>query len=647
VAEGRNPAEPERRSGVTSSLAGAWLGVVLVQAVAWAGAAVLSAGAGPFSTRLRSMAIAALSVLGLVAALGATALATALAQVDWLFAAEKLVIAAPIGVLSSLGACTFVLVDSARARRTTAPPGPARTGVLVSAALGAAVAPIGMLLVGPLVTWPAVLAAVLAWLSGSAVALLAALRRPLRAILPASVFAALSVGLLALFTVFGPTVGAVAAGHHGLVEAGSGTGSTSVADLREDATGSVHRFELEAQHDSIVLAGGSNYAALDFGELPGPALVASQGEIVEVTLTNRDVAEGVTLHWHGYTVPNGDDGVAGVTQDAVAPGESYTYRFVAAEPGTYWYHTHQGALEGIRRGLYGAFVVLPPDGIAEDRDVTALIHSVGGSTLVGSAEVLEVAENGGRTRLRLVNTDQSTRRVVLDGDAQLVALDGRDLGDAVAVPGGTVVSIPAGGRADLSIEPGAATALAISGAQGSGIAFGGSGVVPDLSFDGPALDLLDAASGSLPAWADGPVDVRANQVLDKLIRVVGGVPRVADTINSAAFPDIEPIVVDEGDVVEVTIVNRGSEVHPMHLHGHPMLVLSRDGVAADGALWLDSLDVRPGEVWRIAFLADNPGIWMDHCHNLEHAAAGMVMHVAYRGIDSPFELGGDHGNAPE
>ena len=58
----------------------------------------------------------------------------------------------------------------------------------------------------------------------------------------------------------------------------------------------------------------------------------------------------------------------------------------------------------------------------------------------------------------------------------------------------------------------------------------------------------------------------------------------------------------------------------MHIHGHHVLVLSRDGVAVEGALWLDTVDVRPGETWRVAFVADNPGLWMDHCHNLEHAA---------------------------
>ena len=58
----------------------------------------------------------------------------------------------------------------------------------------------------------------------------------------------------------------------------------------------------------------------------------------------------------------------------------------------------------------------------------------------------------------------------------------------------------------------------------------------------------------------------------------------------------------------------------MHLHGHHALVLSRDGMKATGSpWWFDSLEVQNGETFDVAFVADNPGMWMDHCHNLKHA----------------------------
>ncbi len=80
---------------------------------------------------------------------------------------------------------------------------------------------------------------------------------------------------------------------------------------------------------------------------------------MEVVLRNEDVDDGVTIHWHGVDVPNAEDGVAGVTQNAVLPGESYTYRFRAEQVGTFWYHTHQVSSKEVRRGLFGAFVIEP------------------------------------------------------------------------------------------------------------------------------------------------------------------------------------------------------------------------------------------------------------------------------------------------
>ena len=86
----------------------------------------------------------------------------------------------------------------------------------------------------------------------------------------------------------------------------------------------------------------------------------------------------------------------------------------------------------------------------------------------------------------------------------------------------------------------------------------------------------------------------------------------------------------------------------MHLHGHHMLVLSHNGTPVSGSpWWSDTLNVASHDRYEVAFRADNPGIWMDHCHNLSHAAAGLTMHVAYAGVSTPFETGGAAHNHPE
>ncbi|GAA2575359.1 hypothetical protein GCM10010399_00970 [Dactylosporangium fulvum] len=141
------------------------------------------------------------------------------------------------------------------------------------------------------------------------------------------------------------------------------------------------------------------------------------------------------------------------------------------------------------------------------------------------------------------------------------------------------------------------------------------------------VPLLYGAGAPVP-WSR--FDREFTLVLDRGLDLRGLLPRYAHTVNGAADPDIPPQVVHLGETVKFTIVNRSLVVHPWHLHGHHVLVLSRDGKPATGSpLWLDSFDVRPGEVWEVAFAADNPGMWANHCHNLAHADAGMTLHLMY------------------
>ncbi|MFP5282972.1 MAG: multicopper oxidase domain-containing protein, partial [Actinomycetes bacterium] len=162
------------------------------------------------------------------------------------------------------------------------------------------------------------------------------------------------------------------------------------------------------------------------------------------------------------------------------------------------------------------------------------------------------------------------------------------------------------------------------------------------------LDLLSygepAALGFDPA---GP-DRHFAYVLKRRPGFVDGRPGMFWTVNGRLFPQVPMFHVREGDVVRMRIANFSGDVHPMHLHGHHAVVLSRNGVAAAGSpWWVDSLNVADGETYEIAFVADNPGVWMDHCHNLPHAADGLVAHLAYEGVTSPYVVGGPSRNQPE
>jgi FtsP/CotA-like multicopper oxidase with cupredoxin domain len=77
-------------------------------------------------------------------------------------------------------------------------------------------------------------------------------------------------------------------------------------------------------------------------------------------------------------------------------------------------------------------------------------------------------------------------------------------------------------------------------------------------------------------------------------------------------------------------------------------VVSRDRVAATGSpWWTDTLTVDNGHSYVVAFLADNPGVWADHCHNLPHADQGLLVHLMYEGVTDPFTIGGPAHNHPE
>lgn len=380
------------------------------------------------------------------------------------------------------------------------------------------------------------------------------------------------------------------------------------------------RFTLTAA-TATVDADGRNVAAWAFnGQVPGPELTATVGDVLEVTLRNRDIGRGVTLHWHGYDVPNDQDGVPGVTQAAVRPGQEFVYRFRADQAGTYWYHTHSASDVGVRMGLYGVLVVRP--GPVTGLDVTVPVHTLAGRPL--PAPRVEKVDAGLPARMRLINTDSTTHRYAVAGTAfRVAAIDGVDLRGPTPLVD-TAVLIPAGGRYDLEFTaPATPVALFVDGR-----AVYSTGPVSTATGAWPVLDTLGYGATAPVPWSR--FDKTFTLVLDRGLDLRRLLPRYAHTVNGAADPDIPPQVVRLGDVVRFTIVNRSQIVHPWHLHGHHVLVLARDGEPAAGSpLWLDSFDVRPGEVWEVGFRADTPGMWANHCHNLAHADAGMMLHLTY------------------
>lgn len=107
-------------------------------------------------------------------------------------------------------------------------------------------------------------------------------------------------------------------------------------------------------------------------------------------------------------------------------------------------------------------------------------------------------------------------------------------------------------------------------------------------------------------------------------------------IQGAVFPQVPDITVREGERTRIRFINAGSStIHPMHLHGHQFKVVAVDGnPIPEVAQWTRNVQpVLPGETYDIEFIANNPGAWLLHCHELQHAAGGMIGTVTYEGFD--------------
>jgi FtsP/CotA-like multicopper oxidase with cupredoxin domain len=435
-------------------------------------------------------------------------------------------------------------------------------------------------------------------------------------------------------------------------------GMVSVTKLTGPATGKPDRqFTLTAEKATVTLSSGESVDAWTYnGQIPGPELRMKEGELIEVTLLNKDMEQGVTLHWHGLDVPNAEDGVAGATQNAVMPGEKHVYRFLAEQVGTFWYHSHQDSQEAVQRGLFGSLIVEPKEQHAlPEKDITVITHNWPDAGLaIGSSDEVQRMKlaPGTKVRLRLINTDDWTlQKYTLAGAAfQVAAIDGTDLNG----PGDLTnsrVTLPTGGRADLTfVMPSNPVYLSVGNRKDLGILMSpdGSGDIPSL----PTVTEFDPThygiSTATPFDANSKFDRQFEMVLDNKLGFYNGSFNSLYTINGEVFPNTPMFMVKEGELIKMTISNRGFVDHPMHLHGHHVLVLSRNGEPATGSpWWSDTLSVVPGETYEVAFRADNPGVWMDHCHNLVHAKTGMTMHLSYEGVTSPFEIGADTHNHPE
>ncbi|MDP5277048.1 multicopper oxidase family protein [Chengkuizengella axinellae] len=448
----------------------------------------------------------------------------------------------------------------------------------------------------------------------------------------------------------------------------------------------INFFELVAKKATWNIKGESIEAWTYNGTVPGEEIRVIEGEWVEVNLKN-ELDEPVTIHWHGMVLPNVMDGVAGVTQNAIQPGESFTYQFKALEAGTYWYHSHQNGFEQVDRGLYGAFIVEPKEK-SYDKDYVLMLDEwdvgennrgmmnsmMGDGSTPGEMDsqmmyqtftvngksapnINPIDINAGEiVRLRIINAGYQKHVLYLnDHSYRIAAIDGKEVeGNSLTTD---VFIIAPGERIDLEFtETGTMdwfidSPNAVEEAKDILIPVNIAGVEEEnyASYrDASQLKIMDI---SQQGKMDSIIDPNQEPDIEYTMDLSAGMGMMQGgmtyTINGETFPDTEPIQVKKGDLVKVRITNNSMLDHPMHLHGHYFQVISKNGLSLENPLVKDLINVEPHEQYEILFIADNPGDWLFHCHDLLHATGGMVTAVKYNGYYSSFELGGEYHNEPE
>lgn len=429
------------------------------------------------------------------------------------------------------------------------------------------------------------------------------------------------------------------------------TGGVILKDINPDPN--IVEVNLEAKAMEYQLTPKHKFEIYAFnGMLPGPIIKAKLGDELIVNFTNN-LKEMTTVHWHGQRVPENMDG-APLVQVPVVPGGKFTYRFKIRDAGTYWYHPHVHSHYQVEKGLYGMLIVQEKQPIAFDRDRAVILDDIlltetglapfhttedekvkgriGSQLLLNGKPVPATykAKVGERERWRLVNTANARIfRLDVKGEGVQVRVIGVDsglLGKPLAFQPPLLIS--PGQRFDLEImyeKPGKVelfTQVIVGSKYEDRKMF-------SVDVTGTAVSTLMAYPKypEIPPLPNRPVTRRETLTFELLDSPDPGGNHW--TMNGKAHP-IKPLFeFKTGDVVLFTLQHLGGPAHPFHLHGQFFEIVSRNGfpVGDEEPGLRDMVLVTLQERVVIKAYLDNPGRWMFHCHNLEHATYGMMAHI--------------------
>jgi len=416
-----------------------------------------------------------------------------------------------------------------------------------------------------------------------------------------------------------------------------------------EASGKVHEFDLTADETTLSLLEGVESEGFAYNDqVPGPVWRIEKGDTLKINFKN-ELSQETTIHFHGIRVPNAMDGVPGVTQDPIEPGESFIYEFTPKDAGTYWFHPHVRSSEQIEKGLYGVIIVEDPeepeysqdkvwviddwrlnrDGTLDTRFNTGhdLMHDGRWGNLItvnGGMEESLVVQPGERIRLRLVNVSNG-RVHELDFDnleASVIAVDGMLAKESFNANG---FELAPGNRIDVDIiipQDAAGQEFAIS----DKFILGRSNTLGVLKVEGESVSTPNFESPNnpnIPDWSGGE-NLEPDKIFD--LNAISGMGPLgmAWTLNAKAYPNYDPLTLKKGEFQTIEFNNKTARLHPMHLHGQFFKVISRNGKPVDEPYFRDTVLVHANETLAVGLVPLDEGEWANHCHILEHAEAGMM-----------------------
>jgi len=382
------------------------------------------------------------------------------------------------------------------------------------------------------------------------------------------------------------------------------------------------------------------------GQVPGPTLRIRLGQTLRLKFTNA-LPQPTTIHWHGVRVPHAMDGVPGVTQAPIEPGESFVYKFTPKDPGTYWFHPHFRGAEQLERGLYGALIVEDAKSTPYSRDLVWILDDwrlmedaqiydkfvTGGDishdgrwgnvpTVNGRVHPTIVVKPGERIRLRLINAANARifRPDFSVFKASGIAYDGMSASRPFDPTG---YDLAPGNRLDLDVT--IPDALEEDMLQIIDRFTRQSFILATIKIEdtdpiSPERFEIPAAA-RVPVWAkamDIPVD--SKMVLNARR---GGNYGIEWLINGLPWTEHESLRLKHRSMHRLQFVNQSYRLHPMHIHGLFFKVIARNGTRVSEPHWRDTVLVYPQETIDVGVVPLDKGKWLTHCHIQEHAEAGM------------------------